>query len=214
MRKIYILILACVIMLQCKGIGFSLMKNELKVADEIAKNKKEETNITGELNTNKKENNIESEKVEITETNKIDNKTENAVVKATATMENKAELKTDIQTDLTASASADLQIGKKETVNNTGENIQNISGLSGLDVIYLLIGISVAASLFFAVIGLIIGKFFLKSKKEVMLETKYAEKNLLKSAINQTKQNHPEYVAICDLIINQYDINKLLLSLD
>ena len=64
------------------------------------------------------------------------------------------------------------------------------------------------------VIALIIGKFFMKSKNEIILEQKYEEKNLLKAAINDLLMfgSFDEKQA-AQKIINKYDNFKLMFGI-
>lgn len=189
MKKIIILIFILSFNINCFALK-GLMNNELKLADEIAKNKKEETNIKGELNANKKEQNIEAEKLEIKE----ENKTENTGIKAAA----------DI--------AAELIIGKKESITNTAQEIKNQVGLIGIDIMYILIGLSVLITLILIILTLII-MIVKKNNRNKILTEKYSEKSLLKAAINQIKSKDAASAFICNEIINQYDVFKTMLNL-
>ena len=154
---------------------------------------KEESNISGEINKSKDE--INSDKIETVNKTTTDN-SEVGTFKATATT--KIENKIDELGTIKAAATANIKTNvsaktkvKGAVVDNSRENkqsarnIENKEGLFGIDILYLLGGISLLICGIMFVIALIIGKFFMKSKTEKILEQKYEEKHLLMSSVNK-----------------------------
>ena len=164
------------------GFGFINVKGiENKLADKINTGK-EESNITGaEISKTKEE--INSDKIE-TINKTINDNSELGTIKANAN------IKTDVNTKVKTNFSANAKV-KGAVIDNSKENkqsaqnIENKEGLFGIDILYLLGGISLLICGIMFVIALIIGKFFMKSKTEKILEQKYEEKHLLMSSINQ-----------------------------
>jgi len=180
------------------------MKNQ--VAEKINAGK-EESNITGaEISKTKDE--INSDKIETINENKTDN----------------SEVGT-IKSNITATATTKINASAKLAENIKGvdmskqnkqsaRKIENKEGLFGIDILYLLGGISLLICGIMFVIALIIGKFFMKSKTEKILEQKYEEKNLLKAAINDLLMfgSFDEKQA-AQKIINKYDNFKLMFGI-
>ena len=192
MKNIMIVFLLIFMQSSCSW-GFINVKGiENKLADKMNLGK-EESNISGEINKSKDE--INSDKIETINENKTDN-SEVGTFKATATT--KIENKIDELGTIKAAATANIKTNvsaktkvKGAVVDNSRENkqsarnIENKEGLIGIDILYLLGGIALILAVVGCVICLIIGKFFMRSKNEKILETKYEEKHLLMSSINQ-----------------------------
>ena len=180
------------------------MKNQ--VAEKINAGK-EESNITGaEISKTKDE--INSDKIETVNKTSTDN----------------SEVGT-IKSNITATATTKINASAKLAENIKGvdmskqnkqsaRKIENKEGLFGIDILYLLGGISLLICGIMFVIALIIGKFFMKSKTEKILEQKYEEKNLLKAAINDLLMfgSFDEKQA-AQKIINKYDNFKLMFGI-
>jgi len=179
MKNIFIVLMFLFMQASC-GFGFINVKGiENKLADKINTGK-EESNITGaEIAKTKDE--INADKIETVNKTTTDN-SEIGTIKASAN----ANIKTDVKTNVSANAKV-----KGAVVDNSKENtqsarkIENKEGLFGIDILYIFIGISLIIGVFSFVIALIFGKFFMRSPKEKILETKYEEKHLLMSSINQ-----------------------------
>ena len=179
MKNIFIVLMFLFMQASC-GFGFINVKGvENKLADKMNLGK-EESNITGaEIAKTKEE--INSDKIE-TVNKTINDNSELGTIKANAN----ANIKTDVKTNVSANAKV-----KGAVVDNSKENtqsarkIENKEGLFGIDILYIFIGISLIIGVFSFVIALIFGKFFMRSPKEKILETKYEEKHLLMSSINQ-----------------------------
>ena len=204
MKNILKILFIIFILLLHSNCVFALFDAKAQLAEKINAGK-EESNITGaEISKTKDE--INSDKIETVNKTTTDN-SEIGTIKASAN----ANIKTDVKTNVSANAKV-----KGAVVDNSKENtqsarkIENKEGLFGIDILYLLGGISLILGVIGCVVCLIIGKFFMRSKNEKILEQKYEEKNLLKSAIN-------ELVYFGDFnekqaarkIINKYDILKL-----
>lgn len=198
--------------------GFGDLKAQLA---EKANFGKEESNITG-AEISKEKDEINADKIETVNKTTTDN-SEVGTIKANANANIKTDVKTkvnsvmkgieNIKTDISANAEikgVDLSRSQEQSA----QYIQNKDGLIGIDILYLLGGISLLICVIMFIIALIIGKFFMKSKSEKILEQKYEEKNLLKAAIN-------ELVFFGDIleqqaarkIINKYDNFKLQLGI-
>jgi len=207
MKKLIIILFVLFIQSGCAW-GFINVKGiENKLADKINTGK-EESNITGaEIAKTKEE--INSDKIE-TINKTINDNSELGTIKANAN------IKTDVKTNVSANAKVKGAVvdNSKENTQSARGNIENKEGLVGIDILYMLGGISLILSVIGCVICIIIGKFFMKSKSEKILEQKYEEKNLLKAAIN-------ELVFFGDIleqqaarkIINKYDNFKLQLGI-
>ncbi len=183
------------------------MKNQ--VAEKINAGK-EESNITGaEISKTKDE--INSDKIETVNKTTTDN-SEIGTIKASAN----ANIKTDVKTNVSANAKVKGAVvdNSKENTQSARGNIENKEGLFGIDILYMLGGISLLICGIMFVIALIIGKFFMKSKNEIILEQKYEEKNLLKAAINDLLMfgSFDEKQA-AQKIINKYDNFKLMFGI-
>jgi len=218
MKKLIIILFVLFIQSGCAW-GFINVKGiENKLADKINTGK-EESNITGaEIAKTKEE--INSDKIE-TINKTINDNSELGTIKANANIKTDVKTKVNsvmkgienIKTDISANAEikgVDLSRSQEQSA----QYIQNKDGLIGIDILYLLGGISLLICVIMFIIALIIGKFFMKSKSEKILEQKYEEKNLLKAAIN-------ELVFFGDIleqqaarkIINKYDNFKLQLGI-
>gem|GEM_PF-5446521 len=182
------------------------MKNQ--VAEKINAGK-EESNITGaEISKTKDE--INSDKIETVNKTTTDN-SEIGTIKASAN----ANIKTDVKTNVSANAKVKGAVVDNSRENKqSARNIENKEGLFGIDILYMLGGISLLICGIMFVIALIIGKFFMKSKNEIILEQKYEEKNLLKAAINDLLMfgSFDEKQA-AQKIINKYDNFKLMFGI-
>ena len=188
--KIFLVFSLLFIQSSCSWALITGMKNQ--VAEKINLGK-EESNIKGEINKSKDE--LNADKIETVNKTTTDN-SEVGTFKATATT--KIENKIDELGTIKAAATANIKTNvsaktkvKGAVVDNSRENkqsarnIENKEGLFGIDILYLLGGISLLICGIMFVIALIIGKFFMRSPKEKILETKYEEKHLLMSSINQ-----------------------------
>ena len=180
MKNIMIVFLLIFMQSSCSW-GFINVKGiENKLADKMNLGK-EESNISGEINKSKDE--INSDKIE-TVNKTINDNSELGTIKANAN------IKTDINTKVKTNFSANAKV-KGAVIDNSKENtqsaqnIENKEGLIGFDILYMLGGIALILGVTGCVICLIIGKFFMRSKNEKILETKYEEKHLLMSSINQ-----------------------------
>ena len=191
MKNIMIVFLLIFMQSSCSW-GFINVKGiENKLADKMNLGK-EESNITGaEISKTKDE--INADKIETVNKTTTDN-SEVGTIKANANANIKTDIKTkvnsvmkgieNIKTDISANAEikgVDLSRSQEQSA----RNIENKEGLFGIDILYLFIGISLILAVLSIVIALIIGKFFMRSKNEIILETKYEEKHLLMSSINQ-----------------------------
>ena len=191
MKNIMIVFLLIFMQSSCSW-GFINVKGiENKLADKMNLGK-EESNITGaEISKTKDE--INADKIETVNKTTTDN-SEVGTIKANANANIKTDIKTkvnsvmkgieNIKTDISANAEikgVDLSRSQEQSA----RNIENKEGLFGIDILYLFIGISLILAVLSFVIALIIGKFFMRSKNEIILETKYEEKHLLMSSINQ-----------------------------
>ena len=180
MKNIMIVFLLIFMQSSCSW-GFINVKGiENKLADKMNLGK-EESNISGEINKSKDE--INSDKIE-TVNKTINDNSELGTIKANAN------IKTDINTKVKTNFSANAKV-KGAVIDNSKENkqsarnIENKDGLIGFDILYMLGGIALILGVTGCVICLIIGKFFMRSKNEIILKTKYEEKHLLMSSINQ-----------------------------
>ena len=191
MKNIFIVLMFLFMQASC-GFGFINVKGvENKLADKINTGK-EESNITGaEIAKTKDE--INADKIETVNKTTTDN-SEIGTIKASANANIKTDVKTkvnsvmkgieNIKTDISANAEikgVDLSRSQEQSA----QYIQNKDGLIGIDILYMLGGIALILGVTGCVICLIIGKFFMRSKNEKILETKYEEKHLLMSSINQ-----------------------------
>jgi len=179
MKNILKILFIIFILLLHSNCVFALFDAKAQLAEKINAGK-EESNITGaEIAKTKEE--INSDKIETVNKTTTDN-SEIGTIKASAN----ANIKTDVKTNVSANAKV-----KGAVVDNSKENtqsarkIENKEGLIGIDILYMLGGISLLICGVLFVIALIIGKFFMRSPKEKILETKYEEKHLLMSSINQ-----------------------------
>ena len=165
------------------GFGsISLMKNQLMDKGNFGK---EESNITGaEISKTKDE--INADKIETINKTSTDN-SEVGTIKANANANIKTDVNTKVKTNFSANAKVKGAVidNSKENTQSAKGNIENKEGLIGIDILYLLGGIALILAVVGCVICLIIGKFFMRSKNEKILETKYEEKHLLMSSINQ-----------------------------
>ena len=182
MKNIMIVFLLIFMQSSCSW-GFINVKGiENKLADKMNLGK-EESNISGEINKSKDE--INSDKIETVNKTTTDN-SEVGTIKANAN----ANIKTDVNTKVKTNFSANAKV-KGAVIDNSKENkqsaqnIENKEGLIGFDILYMLGGIALILGVTGCVICLIIGKFFMRSKNEIILKTKYEEKHLLMSSINQ-----------------------------
>jgi len=183
MKKIIFVLLMVFLQSGCGWAFINVKGIENKLADKINTGK-EESNITGaEIAKTKEE--IKADKIETVNKTTTDN-SEVGTIKANAN----ANIKTDVNTKVKTNFSANAKV-KGAVIDNSKENkqsarnIENKEGLFGIDILYLLGGISLLICGIMFVIALIIGKFFMKSKTEKILEQKYEEKHLLMSSINQ-----------------------------
>ena len=189
MKNIFIVLMFLFMQASCGFGSISLMKNQLMDKGNFGK---EESNITGaEISKTKDE--INADKIETVNKTTTDN-SEVGTIKANANANIKTDIKTkvnsvmkgieNIKTDISANAEikgVDLSRSQEQSA----RNIENKEGLIGIDILYMLGGISLILSVIGCVICIIIGKFFMRSKNEIILETKYEEKHLLMSSINQ-----------------------------
>ena len=158
MKNIMIVFLLIFMQSSCSW-GFINVKGiENKLADKINAGK-EESNITGaEISKTKEE--INSDKIE-TINKTINDNSELGTIKANAN------IKTDVNTKVKTNFSANAKV-KGAVIDNSKENkqsaqnIENKEGLFGIDILYLLGGISLLICGIMFVIALIIGKFFMK----------------------------------------------------
>ena len=208
MKNILKILFIIFILLLHSNCVFALFDAKAQLAEKINAGK-EESNITGaEISKTKDE--INSDKIETVNKTTTDN-SEIGTIKASAN----ANIKTDVKTNVSANAKV-----KGAVVDNSKENtqsarkIENKEGLFGIDILYLLGGISLILGVIGCVVCLIIGKFFMRSKNEKILEQKYEEKNLLKSAINELVYfgDFNEKQA-AQKIINKYDNFKLMFGI-
>jgi len=181
MKNIFIVLMFLFMQASCGFGSISLMKNQLMDKGNFGK---EESNITGaEISKTKDE--INADKIETVNKTTTDN-SEVGTIKANAN----ANIKTDVNTKVKTNFSANAKV-KGAVIDNSKENkqsaqnIENKDGLIGIDILYLLGGIALILAVVGCVICLIIGKFFMRSKNEKILETKYEEKHLLMSSINE-----------------------------
>lgn len=202
--KIFLVFGLLFIQSSCSWALITGMKNQ--VAEKINAGK-EESNITGaEISKTKDE--INSDKIETVNKTSTDN----------------SEVGT-IKSNITATATTKINASAKLAENIKGvdmskqnkqsaRNIENKEGLVGIDILYLLGGISLILGVIGCFICLIIGKFFMRSKNEIILEQKYEEKNLLKAAINDLLMfgSFDEKQA-AQKIINKYDNFKLMFGI-
>lgn len=177
MKNIMIVFLLIFMQSSCSW-GFINVKGiENKLADKMNLGK-EESNITGaEISKTKDE--INSDKIETINKTSTDNSEVGTV---------KSNITANANTKINASAKLAENIkGVDMSKQNkqSARKIENKEGLFGIDILYLLGGISLLICGIMFVIALIIGKFFMKSKTEKILEQKYEEKHLLMSSINQ-----------------------------
>lgn len=179
MKKIIFVLLMVFLQSGCGWAFINVKGIENKLADKINAGK-EESNISGEINKSKDE--INSDKIETVNKTTTDN-SEIGTIKASAN----ANIKTDVKTNVSANAKVKGAVvdNSKENTQSARGNIENKEGLVGIDILYMLGGISLLVCGILFVIALIIGKFFMRSPKEKILETKYEEKHLLMSSINQ-----------------------------
>jgi len=207
MKNILKILFIIFILLLHSNCVFALFDAKAQLAEKINAGK-EESNITGaEIAKTKEE--INSDKIETVNKTTTDN-SEIGTIKASAN----ANIKTDVKTNVSANAKV-----KGAVVDNSKENtqsarkIENKEGLIGIDILYMLGGISLLICGVLFVIALIIGKFFMRSPKEKILETKYEEKHLLMSSINQYLFfGTEEEKRTAQNIINDYSNKQLMLG--